>query len=61
MVAELGASFLCAKLGIEAEPRADHANYVASWLKILKGDRKALVTAASRAADAADYLMGLEV
>lgn len=61
LVAELGASFLCAKLGIEAEPRADHANYVASWLKILKGDRKALVTAASRAADAADYLMGLEV
>ncbi|MER9020219.1 zincin-like metallopeptidase domain-containing protein [Mesorhizobium sp. M0590] len=59
LVAELGAAFLCAKLGIEAEPRADHAKYLASWIKILKHDRKAFVTAASKASDAGDYLLAL--
>ncbi len=35
LVAELGACFLCADLGIvpELEPRADHASYLASWLE----------------------------
>lgn len=57
LVAELGAAFLGAKLGIEAEPRADHAKYLASWIKILKDDRRAFITAASKASEASDYLM----
>jgi len=57
LVAELGAAFLCAKLGITAEPRADHAQYLASWLQILKGDKRAIFTAASKASAAVDYLM----
>jgi antirestriction protein ArdC len=36
LVAELGAAFLCAMLGITSEPRTDHAAYVASWLKVLR-------------------------
>lgn len=56
LVAELGAAFVCAVLGIENEPRADHASYVASWLRVLKGDKKAIFTAASKAQAAADYL-----
>ncbi|MCZ8546366.1 zincin-like metallopeptidase domain-containing protein [Mesorhizobium qingshengii] len=32
MVAEMDVAFLCAKLGIEAEPRADHAKYLATGL-----------------------------
>ncbi|QND60166.1 ArdC family protein [Mesorhizobium huakuii] len=60
LVAELGAALLCAKLGIEAEPRADHAKYLASWIKILKGDRRAFITAASKASEASDYLLALE-
>jgi antirestriction protein ArdC len=32
MVAEIGAAFLCADLGITPETREDHAAYVASWL-----------------------------
>lgn len=60
LVAELGAAFLCAKLGIEAEPRADHAKYLASWIKILKDDRKAFITAASKAAEASDYLLAFQ-
>ena len=31
LVAELGAAFLCADLHIADEPRADHAQYLASW------------------------------
>lgn len=56
LVAELGAAFLCGDLGISSEPRADHAAYIDSWLRILKGDRKAIFAAASAASRAADYL-----
>jgi antirestriction protein ArdC len=38
LVAELGAAFVCAMLRISAEPRQDHAAYVASWLRVLKSD-----------------------
>ena len=57
-VAELGAAFLCGDLGISAEPRADHAAYIDSWLRILKGDRKAIFAAASAASRAAEFLGG---
>ena len=60
LVAELGAAFLCARLGVSAEPRADHAKYLASWIKILKGDRKAFITAASKASEASDYLLAFQ-
>ena len=59
LVAELGAAFLCGDLGISAEPRTDHAAYIDSWLRILKGDRKAIFTAASAANMAAGYLASL--
>lgn len=54
LVAELGAAFLCAHLGIEGRLR--HAEYVKSWLELLKEDARAIFTAASRASQAADYL-----
>lgn len=38
---------------------ADHASYLASWLKVLKNDTKAIFTAASKASEAADFLSGL--
>ncbi len=56
LVAELGAAFLCGDLGITAEPRPDHAAYINNWLRILKGDRKAIFTAASAANKAAEFL-----
>ncbi|MEQ1887166.1 MAG: zincin-like metallopeptidase domain-containing protein [Bryobacteraceae bacterium] len=58
LVAELAASFLCASLGIEAEPRADHACYVASWLTVLRNDKRAIFTAARHAQAAADFILG---
>jgi antirestriction protein ArdC len=56
LVAEIGAAFLCADLGITPETREDHAAYVASWLKVLKDDKRAVFTAASHAQRATDYL-----
>lgn len=60
LVAEIGAAFICADLGISTEPRADHADYISSWLKVLKGDNRAIFTAASQAQRAADYLAGAD-
>jgi len=60
LVAELGAAFLCADLGITPEPRADHAAYVKNWLAVLKSDKKAVFTAASKASEAANWLMAKE-
>jgi antirestriction protein ArdC len=60
LVAELGAAFLCADLGLTLEIRDDHAAYIGSWLKVLKNDRRAVFTAASHAQRAVDYLHGLQ-
>ena len=57
---ELGAAFLCADLGITDEPRADHAQYLASWLSILKADKKAIFAASSKASEAAAFLAALQ-
>lgn len=57
LIAELGAAFLCARLGITNEPRPDHAAYLASWLKVLRNDNRAIFTAASQAQKACDYLL----
>ena len=59
LVAEIGAAFLCADLGITPETREDHAAYIASWLEVLKGDKRAIFTAASKASQAAEYLQDL--
>lgn len=56
LVAELGAAFICADLAINAEPRTDHAQYCASWLKALKNDKKCIFQAASTAQKAVDFL-----
>jgi len=60
LVAELGAAFLCADLGLRLEDRADHAAYIASWLRVLKDDKRAVFSAAAHAQRAADYLHGLQ-
>ena len=56
LVAELGAAFLCADLGLELTPRADHAGYIGCWLEVLGGDKRAIFRAAARAQRAAGYL-----
>ena len=59
-VAGRGAGFSSADLELTPEPRADHASYIASWLKVLKDDKRAIFTAAAHAQRAADYLNGLQ-
>lgn len=60
LVAELGAAFLCADLGLTPEPGTDHAAYIQSWLKVLKEDKRAIFSAAAHAQKAADFLHGLQ-
>ena len=60
LVAELSAAFLCAELEITNTPRIDHAQYIANWLECLKGDTKAIFSAASLATRTVDYLIGLQ-
>lgn len=60
LVAELGAAFLCADLDLSAQPREDHASYIASWLTALKEDRRAIFSAAAHAQRAADFLHSLQ-
>jgi antirestriction protein ArdC len=60
LVAELGAAFLCADLGITPEIRDDHAAYLGHWLKTLKEDKRAIFSAAAHAQRASDYLHSLQ-
>lgn len=57
LVAEIGSAFVCAELGLTPEVREDHAAYIENWLPVLKGDQRAIFTAASHAQKAADYLL----
>ena len=57
LIAELGAAFTCAHLGLSTEPRSDHASYLASWLRVLKADKRAIFTAASKAQQATDWMV----
>lgn len=50
------AAFLAADLGIALEPRPDHASYIASWIKVLQNDTRAIVQAAAHAERAIAYL-----
>lgn len=60
LVAEIGSAFLAADLGLYLEPREDHAAYLASWLAILKQDKRAVFAAASFAQKAADFLLNVQ-
>jgi antirestriction protein ArdC len=57
LIAELGSAYTMARLELELTPRADHAQYIQSWLRVLKADKRAIFTAASKAQQAADWLV----
>lgn len=60
LVAELGAAFLAADLGLALEPREDHAAYIAGWIRVLRNDKRAIVSATAHAERAVRYLHGLQ-
>ena len=59
-VIQVAMSFLCADLRITATPRADHAQYLDNWLRVLKADKKAIFTVASKASQAAEFLAAFQ-
>lgn len=56
LVAELGAAFLSAEVGLSQQPRKDHAQYISSWLDVLRTEPKAIFSAATKANAACRYL-----
>jgi antirestriction protein ArdC len=56
LVAELGSAMLCAHCGIDGEMQANHVAYIANWLKVLRNDKKAILTASAKAQQALDFL-----
>jgi antirestriction protein ArdC len=57
--AELASIFLAAERGVPHDP-ANHAAYVASWIKTLRNDKNEIFRAATDAHRAADFLLALE-
>lgn len=57
LVAEIGAAFVGARLGIVGDHIDNHAAYIGSWLKALKDDKRAIFRAASLAQAAADLVL----
>lgn len=55
LIAEMAGAFVCAALGIA--PSVRHADYLGSWLAIIREDHRAILRAASAASKAADYLL----
>jgi antirestriction protein ArdC len=60
LVAECSAALICGHLGLEVEPREDHASYLASWLEVLKEDKTAIRKAFSQAQKVVDFLDDLQ-
>lgn len=56
MIADWASCLACMTLEIGAEPRPDHAQYIASWLKVLKDDKRAVFSAASKAQEIVDWM-----
>ena len=55
LIAEMSAAFCCASLGIV--PTVRHADYIGSWLEVLREDNRAIVRAASQASKSADWIL----
>jgi antirestriction protein ArdC len=58
LVAELTSAFVCAECGISNErTETNNAAYIQSWIKALKNDTRMIVSAASKATHAADFIL----
>ena len=59
LIAELGSAFLNADLGMLNTTLPDHADYLSNWIKILRSDKKAILTAAAQVSKAHGFIKGL--
>lgn len=55
LIAETGSAFLCAELGVFGD--VQHESYLASWLKVLRDDKKAFFRACRFAREASEFLL----
>ena len=58
LIAEMGAAMLCGVTGIQQATIQNSAAYLKTWIERLKSDSKLLVSAASAAQKAIDYILG---
>ena len=58
LVAELASAFIGAHIGLPADHIEHHASYIGGWLKALRENPSAFLTAASKAQAAADWVLG---
>jgi antirestriction protein ArdC len=58
LIAEISAAYLCASFSIT--PTVRHADYIGSWLEVLREDNRAIVRTASAASKAADYILAFQ-
>jgi antirestriction protein ArdC len=58
LIAEMGAAMLCGVTGIEQATIQNSAAYLKTWIERLKSDSRLLVSAASAAQKASDYILG---
>jgi len=58
LVAEITSGRICYELELPPELHDSHASYVDHWLEILKADKSAIITAASKAEQAFAWLAG---
>jgi antirestriction protein ArdC len=57
LVAEMGAAMLCGVAGVESRTLDNSASYLQSWINRLRSDSRLIVSAASQAQKAADYIL----
>lgn len=55
-VASLTQATLCAEYGLPNELHDSHASYIHHWMKILRGDKTAILHAAAKAEQAVKWL-----
>jgi antirestriction protein ArdC len=58
LIAELGASFVCGRVGIVDRTIKESSAYINGWIKTLRNDKRLLINAASAAEKASNYVMG---
>lgn len=60
LVAEFGSAMLCDKIGISPKTIDNQAAYIQNWSKAIKQDKNLVVRAATKAMEAADFVLGIE-
>lgn len=54
----MGGAFVCASLCVV--PTVRHADYIGSWLQVLREDNRAIFRAASQGSKAAEFLLAFD-